>query len=61
MLAEQCMVLSAVPACYVWCMQVEDLLRETLKREVRKWRARRGPTSFNADVSNRLAEVAKRQ
>jgi hypothetical protein len=38
-------------------LQVEDLLRETLKREVRKWRARRGPTSFNADVSNRLAEV----
>ncbi|CAM9591141.1 unnamed protein product, partial [Pylaiella littoralis] len=37
--------------------EVEDLVREALKREIRRWRSKRSHTAFNADVSNRLAEL----
>eukprot|EP00903_Cladosiphon_okamuranus_P014903 g13800.t1 len=37
--------------------EVEDLIREALKREIRRWRSKRSHTAFNADVSNRLAEL----
>ncbi|KAG5183731.1 hypothetical protein JKP88DRAFT_316124 [Tribonema minus] len=49
------LVYRATDVAFVY--KVEDLLRETIKRDVRRWRAKKGPTSFNADVSNRLAEV----
>ncbi|CAM9133752.1 unnamed protein product [Ectocarpus sp. 12 AP-2014] len=37
--------------------EVEDLVREALKRDIRRWRSKRSHTAFNADVSNRLAEL----
>ncbi len=37
--------------------EVEDMIRETLKREMRTWRAKRKYTAFNADVSHRLTEA----
>ncbi len=42
---------------YNFRYEVEDMIRETLKREMRTWRAKRKHTAFNADVSHRLAEA----
>ncbi|CAM9139827.1 unnamed protein product, partial [Phaeothamnion confervicola] len=39
------------------CYEVEELIREGIKREMRRWRARRGVTAFNAGVGHRLAEL----
>ncbi|CAM9309130.1 unnamed protein product [Chrysoparadoxa australica] len=40
--------------------EVEELIRETIKKEMRAWRANRSHTAFNADISNRLAELLPR-
>lgn len=45
------------PTDSTFVFEAEELIRETLKREIRRWRSKRSHTAFNADVSHRLAEA----